>query len=321
MHNQPINVRTTITRVIKAVCGFFVLIPFLAISQPEPETIGLKDTAGLRVIDLNFAKPKQDFSIPKPRPFSFLTHVPGDLVQIAKTPFESDNLKGLAIVAAATAILVPLDQRLTTRIGKTSKQIGLGPNEMFDQVVHAGSQTLFKWPDNLNSAFYELGEGTPTMLIAGLFFISGKIEKNNRSLQTASDLLEAYISMGVTVQTLKRIAGRQAPFKATIPGGKWRPFPSFSKYQRYTTEYDAFPSGHLATMMATTTVLAQNYPEKKWIAPVGYLLTGLTAWSMVNNKVHWTGDFPLGLGIGYVAGKLAYKRHQRREEALRQTIL
>lgn len=304
---------------IKHFCVLIFLVPFAAYTQQNLAVIRYRDTTRSMVTNYRLQEGHEQSAFDKPRPFTFLTHVPGDILQIAKMPFEKDNLKVLGIVAASTAILLPFDQRITNTIGKTSHYLGLKPNAEYDKIVGVGVKTIVKWPDNLNSAFYQLGEGTPTLGVTGLLFIYGRVTKDNRASQAASDLVEAYLSMGITVQTLKRISGRQAPFKATVPGGRWQPFPPFSKYQRRTTEYDAFPSGHLATMMATTTVLAENYPEKKWIRPVGYLLTGLTGWSMINNKVHWTSDFPLGLGIGYLAGKLAYKHHKR-EEALKEIM-
>jgi len=305
---------------IKALRVFTFLIPFTAHAQYNSVSICSRDTILSMATNYSLQGEHEQPVVDNPRPFTFLTHTPGDILQIAKSPFEKNNLKALGIVAASTAVLLPFDQRITNTIGKTSQHIGLKPSAEYDRIMGVGVKTLVKWPDNLNSAFYQLGEGTPTLAVTGLLFIYGKVAKDNRAAQTASDLVEAYLSMGITVQTLKRISGRQAPFKATVPGGRWQPFPPLSKYQRRTTEYDAFPSGHLATMMATITVLAENYPEKKWIAPVGYLLTGLTGWSMVNNKVHWASDFPLGIGIGYLAGKLAYKHH-RREEFRREIIL
>ena len=294
-------------------------MPLVACAQYCPALPDAKDSSAAARKNSNSASGYQ-FSPKTLRSFSFLAHVPGDILGIAKAPFQKSNLKGMAIVAASTAILVPFDQRIANTIGKTSRQIGLKPTPDYDKILGVRATTLVKWPDNLNSAFYQLGEGTPTLGLTAMLFAYGKIAKDIRASQTASDLMEAYMSMGLTVQTLKRISGRQPPFKATAPGGRWRPFPPLGKYQRQTTEYDAFPSGHLATMMATTTVLAENYPEKKWIRPVGYLLTALTGWSMVNNQVHWASDFPLGLGIGYLAGKLAVKRHKK-ESAFKIVIL
>ena len=292
---------------------FSVFFPYKAIAQDEADSLFLKSDNSVPASPVVQKKIYE-----KPKPFSFLTNVPGDLLQIAKAPFQKKNLKADVLIAGLTTLLLRYDQPITNSVGKVCERIRLNSSIEFRQ-LHVHHKATFKFPSNLNSAFYQLGEGTTTMGIAGGFFIYGKIAHDNRALQTASDLTEAFLSMGITIQTLKRISGRQAPFRAKVPGGKWHPFPSFSKYQRHTTNYDAFPSGHLATMMATITVLAKNYPEKKWIRPVGYILTGLTGWSMLNNKVHWASDFPLGLGIGYLAGKISYERHHKKE--LRKEML
>jgi hypothetical protein len=66
-------------------------------------------------------------------------------------------------------------------------------------------------------------------------------------------------------------------------------------------------------MMATITVLARDYPEVKWIRPVGYILTGVTSWALMNNQVHWASDFPLGVAIGYITGKIVTERHMKKQ--------
>tara|TARA_R110002049_G_scaffold68909_6_gene178562 strand:- start:71755 stop:72240 length:486 start_codon:yes stop_codon:yes gene_type:complete len=117
--------------------------------------------------------------------------------------------------------------------------------------------------------------------------------------------------MCVITQTIKRITGRQSPGPAIDsgnPGGHWTLFPSIKEYQARTSNYDAMPSGHVATFMATITVIASNYPEIKWIKPVCYTLMGIMAFEMMSSKVHWASDYPLGLFIGYVVGKAAANR-------------
>ena len=74
------------------------------------------------------------------------------------------------------------------------------------------------------------------------------------------------------------------------------------------SNHDAFPSGHLATAMATITILAGNYPDNKYIKPVGYSLMGLLGFAMLNNGVHWMSDYPLAIAIGYSCGKIALSR-------------
>ena len=58
------------------------------------------------------------------------------------------------------------------------------------------------------------------------------------------------------------------------------------------------------------------YPEKKWIKPVGYSLIGLTGFAMMNNKVHWAGDYPLAIALGYVAGCITVNRHLHHKKSI-----
>lgn len=159
------------------------------------------------------------------------------------------------------------------------------------------------------------------MMLAGGLWIYGKIKKDRRAISTANDLAETFVTMGVTTQIIKRITGRESPFLATQSGGRWTPFPAFADYQRNTSAYDAFPSGHLSTMMATVTVLSYNYPEKKWIKPVGYTLIGLSAWAMMNTEVHWAGDYPLAIAVGYLSGKITTWRHKVKNKQFAQAII
>ncbi|NML20302.1 phosphatase PAP2 family protein [Pseudoflavitalea sp. G-6-1-2] len=248
---------------------------------------------------------------PRPKKWGFITNLPSDLLQVAKSPFQKKNLLGLGIVAGTTALLIWQDQNLIDETKRFADNIHLQRETGYKVFLKAGDTKILKIPTNLNTALYQLGEGGTSMFIAGGLFIYGKINKDYRALQTASDLAEGFVLMGLGTQILKRITGRQSPFMSTQPGGKWQPFPSFAEYQRNTPNYDGFPSGHLATMMCTVTILAENYPEKKWIKPVGYLIMGLSGFAMMNTEVHWAGDYPLALALGYVSGKIVVGRHKK----------
>ena len=247
----------------------------------------------------------------KPKKWEFITKVPAELKQVAKFPFKRSNLTSTALVVASTAVLVPLDQQILDGVMHASRQIHLHPETDYKVVLKWGDTRILKVPRNINSALYQLGEGGTSMLLGGGLFIYGKISKDYRALQTASDITETFITMGIATQVLKRISGRQSPFMRTQSGGAWHPFPSFKEFQQNTPNYDAFPSGHLATMMATVTVLTTNYPDKKWIAILGYGLIGLTGWAMVNTEVHWMADYPLALALGYISGKITCMRHKK----------
>jgi hypothetical protein len=148
------------------------------------------------------------------------------------------------------------------------------------------------------------GDGKTQFGLAAALGIYGFAAKDGRALRTASQTVEVILACGSVVQALKHLTGRESPFVSTAPGGKWRLFPNQIEYHKHVPNYDAYPSGHVATALATVTVIAENYAEVGWIRPVGYTLVGLLAVAMGNTGIHWYSDYPLGLALGYSFGML-----------------
>src|SRR5205085_11965716 len=96
----------------------------------------------------------------------------------------------------------------------------------------------------------------------------------------------------------------ESPNRTTTPTGKWRFFPNQIEYAKHTPAYDAFPSGHIATALATLQVIIENYPEKQWIKYVGYPIIGSIGIGLVATSIHWWSDIPLGIALGYSFGVL-----------------
>lgn len=249
-------------------------------------------------------------SYPKPKLFGFITNLPKDAGGIVSTAFKKESIKPWLIVAGSTAILLLADEAVMDGVHKFSKNINLSPEEEYKNLISFKEVRILKAPKNINTALYQLGQGFPSLLLGAGLLTYGKINNDYRAMSTASQLAESFILMGVGTQLLKRISGRETPGHATVRGGKWRPFPSFSDYQNHTPIYDAFPSGHLATLMSTVTVLTENYPEKKWIKPTGYVITGLVGYAMINTDVHWVSDYPLALALGYLCAKQVAKSNR-----------
>jgi hypothetical protein len=244
--------------------------------------------------------------------FSILKNVPSDLLYIAKSPFKRQSIPWVAAIAVSSGLSIAYDQKITDWIKHTSYRHCISANTSYDVLIKAGNTKVLQVPRNSTTAFYQLGQGGTSLLLAGGMWVYGKFYHDYRALSTAADLTETFITMAIVTQAIKRITGRESPFEATMPGGRWKPFPSFSAFQKDTPKYDAFPSGHLATLMATITVLSENYPEKKWIQPVGYSLMGICMWTMANIEVHWVGDYPLALAIGYLSGKITAMQHRKK---------
>ena len=153
-----------------------------------------------------------------------------------------------------------------------------------------------------------IGDGYLQLYVASSLIGYGLFYNDNRALQSASQIFESVFAAGTIVQLLKHITGRESPFVATTPTGRWRFFPNQTDYHHRVPEFDAFPSGHISSITAMVVVLSENYPEYSFIKPLGYLAIGLNAIGMMNTGVHWMSDHPIGIALGYCFAKIAVKK-------------
>ena len=285
-----------------------------------PPHIHPRDANG-RITDYTVA-PGVTWHYDNTKAFSWAYHIPRDLGQFPSFAFRSKNKERLLGIVAGSVALWAFDQVIVDGAQQFGRFINLKAASTQKTLVYIpfriGSANLpfeFNVPDNLNSTFYYLGDGWTHLAVASSFWIYGGIKKDNRALRTSSQLGEAIFSTGLVVQTLKRLTGRQSPYVATQARGEWHLFPSYNTYQNFVPNYDAFPTGHLATAMATVTVIAENYPEYRFVRPVGYSLMGLLGYAMLNNGVHWASDYPIGIALGYAFAKIAVRNGRTRVEA------
>ncbi len=259
-----------------------------------------------------------EYQYEKPKAFAFVKNIIPSTGKYFSSTFTRKNFIYIGGMAAATAVLCLWDRTITD--GAHNLGDALGVQHTNNQKTY-GRLTIdigsFRQPIPVNgphdasTIMYFLGDGFTHLSIAGGFWIAGVVNKDFRARQTASQLAEAIIATGLVVQTLKHITGRESPFAADFVIGKWRPFPNQGEYALHVPHYDAFPSGHLSTAMATVTVIAENYPEKKYIRPLGYSLMGVLGFAMLNNGVHWFSDYPLAIAMGYAFGKIAVNRGRK----------
>ncbi len=306
MHKKEYNCRSSIILIPIYICIGILFIGQNIYSQPAP--IAAEITKTYHIND------SLDFVYSKPKPFSFITNIPTNLYQYSKITFTKKNLVPMAAIAVSTAALVLIDQPLLDGVQHFAqhdlKIAGTNSEKTYldIKIPLPFSKSKFDVPLNgphdLNSALYFLGDGVTHFTIAGCFFVDGLITKDLRAKQTASQLTECILSTGFVTQLIKHLTGRESPYVASVPGGKWSLFPNQKTYAEHVPNHDAFPTGHLATAMATVTVIADNYPEYSYIKPVGYGLMGLLAFAMVNNGVHWISDYPLGIALGYGFAKI-----------------
>jgi len=253
------------------------------------------------------------YTYKKPKFFEMITRIPRDVYRTVNDFGKTNNLIALGGATVLTVGLLPADQYLLDNSRVLGEQLGLK-----DVARYNNLGPLSNIPPNMTSAIYLIGNGTTPILLSMGFATFGFINNDYRSLNTATGLVETLAVSGVFSQTIKRITGRQSPEPAIRdgnPGGNWNPFPSFSAFSKKTPQYDAMPSGHLMTATAALTLIIENYPDKKWIKPLGYGLIGILGFEMVQANVHWYSDYPIALVMGYIIGKNIAKSKIRKSNS------
>jgi membrane-associated PAP2 superfamily phosphatase len=214
-----------------------------------------------------------------------ITNIPGDWHRYLKQTFRTESIAPALAIGIMTVGMVATDEE-TWR--------------MSEQWYHS-SGSVKTWSE----VFTSIGDGKSQFGLAAAFGLYGWIRDDSKALRTASQIVQAVLASGSVVQVLKHTTGRESPFVESTPGGAWRLFPNQIEYHKHVANYDAFPSGHLCTSVATVVVVAENYPEITWIKPVGFTVCALVAVGMVNRGIHWYSDYPLGAVIGYSFGMIA----------------
>ncbi len=216
--------------------------------------------------------------------YGMFTNIPTDYLSFIRQSFTVKKIPTLLTIGALTGSLMLVDQQGWKTENSMIKK------SLIDHKI-------------ANFAV-NMGDGRYQFLTAAAFAIPGLIFHDQRAIKTGSNIVEAILSTGLFVQALKRITGRQSPAASTENGGDWDPFPSIRQYQKNQPAFYSFPSGHLSTATAVLTVIANNYPEEKWIKPIGYPLLGLLSLSLVSKGMHWYSDLPLAFFLGYSFGNI-----------------
>ena len=248
------------------------------------------------------------FFYKKPGGFDFITNLPKDYVDFYYDTFSGEYLFDIGIITLSTAVMIVYDQPMIDAVQKVGRQWRIGNGDGTSTMLKIGDLPVFRGPTDIGSAMYFIGDGWTHLGLGVSFLTYGLINNDNRALQTASQIAEGMLTTGLATQVLKHITGRESPFVATCDAGCWDLFPNQIEYHKKVPHYDAFPSGHLTTAMMTFTVIAENYPEYKYIRPLGYSLMTILSLQMMNNGVHWISDYPLAIGMGYLLGKAAVNR-------------
>jgi len=214
-----------------------------------------------------------------------ISNIPGDWLRFGRLAFSTRYGPLMAGTATLTVALVAADDPVWQR----------------SHLWYTTSPAVKRVSDDVEW----VGDGRPQFGLAAAFAAWGFVAKDARALRTGSQIVETILASGTVVQVLKHITGRESPFVSTRPGGRWDVFPNQIDYAKHVPHFDAYPSGHVTTALATVTVVIENYPEWWWARPVGYAAIAGLAFSMGNTGIHWYSDYPLAVVLGYSFGMIA----------------
>jgi hypothetical protein len=226
---------------------------------------------------------------------NFFNELGEDFYLQATSPFRMNTqdalyLSGFTIV---TGVLIAVDQHLDD---------GIKPFKNKSSFVNATSPVVTEF----GGAY-----GIYGCLAFGGYSI---IAKDKKAQETSILLAEAIITSGVWSRVGKLLCGRERPSAAYTysheRGGHWYgPLPQFQKGGS-VTQYDGFPSGHMATAFAIATVFAEQYSDHKIVPVIAYsaaLIIGLTR--MIEHT-HWASDVFAGSVLGYVCAQQVISYHR-----------
>jgi hypothetical protein len=134
--------------------------------------------------------------------------------------------------------------------------------------------------------------------------------RNEKGVETSLLATQAMITSGVWVNLVKIFTGRERPIAdytfSRVEGGMW--YGPLAKYdqdavKKPVSAYDAFPSGHTATVFSIATVFAEQYKDIKAVPIICYSAASLVGISRLVEHQHWASDVFVGGIAGYLCGR------------------
>ncbi|MEE9542578.1 MAG: phosphatase PAP2 family protein [Thermodesulfobacteriota bacterium] len=188
-------------------------------------------------------------------------------------------------------------------------------------LVLGGTVALYLFDDNIQdwtqdnkdsasediSTFAEhFGDGLYLLGGMGGFYLLGQATKDVRANRTALLGLESFVITGLITQVFKFSFHRHRP-KSGDSYDTWDG-PSLD------SDHLSFTSGHSAVAWSLATVVASEYKETRFVAPIAYTLATLASLSRVHDNKHWASDVFAGAALGYFTSKAIIAYHPRGTE-------
>lgn len=199
-------------------------------------------------------------------------------VQLAK----GHHLVPALAVVGITAGLVYADPHIVSHFQNPSHSLDK-LNDVFDPNIAAGY--IIAMPASLLAAGYA--------------------RHDSYQVQTALLSAEAYGDAAIVDLAVKAITQRERPIDVP-PGGSFTD--TFFNPNKSAITSTAFPSGHSIGAFSVATVIAERYPNHRWVRWGAYGLATAVSLSRISSSAHYPSDVFLGGSIGYSISKFVVLR-------------
>jgi membrane-associated phospholipid phosphatase len=162
--------------------------------------------------------------------------------------------------------------------------------------------------NKVSGIFEPFGNGAVSLPALGAFYLYGHFGEDKRARSTALLGLESFVISAVFTEGIKVMTHRQRPDEGG-QSDKWYG-PSFA----FTGSHLSFPSGDAALAFSINTVIASQYQDTAWVAPLAYGIATMVALGRINDNDHWASDVFVGSAIGFFTAKAIvglYKRNSK----------
>jgi len=146
--------------------------------------------------------------------------------------------------------------------------------------------------DAIARVFRHGGQPEVVFGVAGGILAAGVVSGRPDLRRRGGRVLGSVVVAGLTTAAIKVIVGRVRP-DATSDQYLFRPF----------TQNDAYPSGHATMAFALATSLSEEI-HRPWATALLYAGATGTAWSRLNDHLHWLSDVVAGATVGITAAKV-----------------
>lgn len=164
---------------------------------------------------------------------------------------------------------------------------GVGVASLADRSVNIWSQDHRSTNSDAVAAVFRTG-GEPAVVfgVSGGIVLAGVVSGHDGLRRSGERVLASAAVAGLAAATIKLPVGRVRPVDTDNPY-IFKPF----------SGNDAFPSGHATLAFALATSLSEEI-HNPWASAALYTFAAGTAWSRINDQLHWLSDVLMGSAIG-----------------------